>query len=290
MLGLPALENGKLTSDSSPAMTDQQCIRFLQWALPRLRYRWGGFRKVRRQVHKRIDRRIHELGLEDIEAYRAYLESHPSEWNVLESFCRISISRFYRDRGVFDHLGERVFPELARSVTTRGETRLRVWCAGCASGEEPYTLAILWSIAVAPAYPRIRLELVATDIDEQLLARSKAARYASSSLKDVPSHWRETAFVHDGEEYVLKAEYRDVVEFRRQDIRTEAPPGPFELILCRHLAFTYFDERLQEAVLTRIAGRLTPGGLFVAGKQEPLPKSAEENFREENGLGIYRLV
>jgi len=269
-------------------VTDPQCIEFLQWALPRLRMRWPGFRKVRRQVHKRINRRMEELGLDDLSQYRAYLESHPGEWPVLDGLCRISISRFYRDRGVFDHLRDRLLGELARTVHARDETQLRVWCAGCASGEEPYTLAILWSTSVQPQFPQLRLRLLATDSDPRMLDRARRAVYSASSLKDVPPGWLDTAFTRQGEEYALRPEFRDAVEFQLQDIRTEMPEGPFQLVLCRHLAFTYFDEDLQRTVLRRIAERLLPDGLLMTGKQEPLPEGQQEVVPYGRNLGIYR--
>ncbi|MBM4089995.1 MAG: hypothetical protein FJ276_11330 [Planctomycetes bacterium] len=94
-------------------MTDRECVEFLQWALPQLSLRWPGFRRVRRQVHKRIVRRLSELGLRRIADYRAYLDTHAAEWSVLDAMSRISISRFYRDRDVFEHLRDAVLPELA---------------------------------------------------------------------------------------------------------------------------------------------------------------------------------
>lgn len=114
-------------------MKDSDCVSFLQWALPRLGFRWPGFRKVRRQVCKRIDRRIGKLKLPGPAAYREYLEQVASEWDVLDQFCRISISRFYRDRRVFDHLRDTVLPELADAAMASGESVLRCWSAGCAS-------------------------------------------------------------------------------------------------------------------------------------------------------------
>ncbi|MFB3131394.1 MAG: CheR family methyltransferase, partial [Rhodothermales bacterium] len=123
-------------------MKDTACVDFLQWALPKLHMRWPGFRKVRRQVCKRVRRRMRTLGLDHTEAYRAYLEAHPDEWDVLDAMCRITISRFYRDRGVFDLLRATLLPQRAQRATD--ETTLRCWSAGCASGEEVYTLKILW--------------------------------------------------------------------------------------------------------------------------------------------------
>ena len=153
-------------------MTDRECVEFLQWALPQLGLRWPGFRKVRRQVHKRIVRRLGELGLGQIADYRAYLDTHAAEWGVLDAMSRISISRFYRDRGVFDHLRYAVLPELAARARQRDGQRIWVWSAGCASGEEPSTVAIIWARRVQPSFPEIGLQLVATDADEHMLQRA----------------------------------------------------------------------------------------------------------------------
>jgi len=99
---------------------DAACVEFLQWALPRLRMRWAGFRKVRRQVCRRVERRIRELDLHDVDAYRAYLELTPDEWLQLDALCHVTISRFYRDRGVFELLERSVLPELAADVEALG--------------------------------------------------------------------------------------------------------------------------------------------------------------------------
>ena len=270
-------------------MTDQQSVEFLQWALPRLRLRWPGFRKVRRQVRKRINRRLGELGLSDVSDYRSYLESHPAEWSVLDAFCRIPISRFYRDRGVFDHLGRRLLPELARTAAARRENELCVWCAGCASGEEAYTLAILWNTCLLPDFPRMRLRQVATDVDEQMLGRARRACYMASSLKDAPPDWLGSAFTRSGKEYLLHRELCAQVEFLQQDIRAELPDGPFHLVLCRNLVFTYFDEDLQREILRRIAERVVADGLLVIGKQESLPVGVEGVSPCNPNLRIYRI-
>ena len=82
-------------------MKHDDCVGFLQWALPRLRLRWPGFRRVRRQVCQRLGRRLRELGLGELQAYQLYLGNHPTEWQVLDGLCRITISRFYRDRTIF---------------------------------------------------------------------------------------------------------------------------------------------------------------------------------------------
>lgn len=268
-------------------MIDRDCVAFLQWCLPRLGMRWDGFRKVRRQVCKRISRRVDELSLPDTDSYRSYLISHDEEWNTLAALCRVTISRFYRDRGVFDALRGRVLPDLAEAAAARGEDRVRCWSAGCASGEEPYTLAIMWPPEGAST---VALDVTATDADDHLLDRARAGRYTGSSLKDLPHDLRERAFDVEGKEYVLRDSFRRAVQFVRQDIRHESPPGPFDLVLCRNLAFTYFDDDGRRAALDAIRRTLVPGGALVVGIHERLPADASrfEPFAGAPGLYRYR--
>ena len=138
-------------------MKDSDCVEFLQWSLSRLRMRWQGFRKVRGQVCKRIERRLHELGLPDVAAYRMFLETNDDEWAMLDSLCNITISRFYRDREVFRFLEQEVLVTLSDDALARGESVLRCWSIGCASGEEPYTLALLWDLVMARRFPALSL-------------------------------------------------------------------------------------------------------------------------------------
>jgi len=112
-------------------LTGLDCTAFLEWALPRLELRWPGFRKVRRQVCKRLTRRMRDLGLDSFAAYRARLEADPTEWRVLDECCHITISRSFRHRGVFEVLLTRVPPDIAARAA-REERNIRVWSAGCA--------------------------------------------------------------------------------------------------------------------------------------------------------------
>jgi len=237
-------------------MRDTACVDFLQWALPQLKMRWPGFRKVRRQVCKRIDRRCRELGLPDVAEYQAFLDTHPGEWMVLDSLCRVSISRFYRDRGVFDSLRRAILPSLAELALTKGDDELQGWSAGCASGEEVYSLNLMWHQELHARFPELNYRLVATDADRQLLQRARTARYPASSLKDLPPDWRGVAFIEVGREYRLRKEFTPNVDFRCQDIRTGQPEESFHLIMCRNLVFTYFSEALQQQLLTQILHRL----------------------------------
>jgi chemotaxis protein methyltransferase CheR len=269
-------------------MTDQDCVQFLKWSLPRLHMRWNGFRKVRGQVCKRIDRRLNELGLEDAAAYRSFLERNGDEWYVLDSLCRVTISRFYRDREVFRLLEQEVLVQLCEAAMAQGDTELRCWSIGCASGEEPYTLAILWDLGVGHLFPSMRISILATDADLTMIERAKEGCYAQGSLRNLPLVWTKSAFVRVGDRFYVRPGEREKIIFVEQDVRAAEPEGLFHLILCRNLAFTYFDEELQKEILTRLHDKLHDHGSLVVGMHEALP-SGFSGFLPWTGYpGIYR--
>jgi chemotaxis protein methyltransferase CheR len=253
-------------------MKDEQCVAFLRQTLPRLGMRWAGYRKVRRQVCKRIDRRLHALGLAGVESYAGYLEAHPEEWQQLDAFCRISISRFCRDRGCFERLACEVLPRLVHAASGV----LRCWSVGCASGEEAYSLRLVWAFELEERFPDVALEILASDADPGLLERARRACYRPSSLRELPRDWIARAFEPDGELQRLRPELREGVELRCQDIRSELPEQRFHLILCRNLVFTYFDEPLQRRCLERLTSCLEPGGVLLVGAHESLPPGDTE--------------
>jgi len=275
-------------------MTDAECVAFLQWCLPRMGMRWRGFRKVRRQVRKRIVKRMAQLGLGDLAAYRDRLETHIDEWTILDSFCRISISRFYRDKAVYRHLGDRVIPTLAATALDRDNRRLRCWSIGCASGEEPYTLAIIWSRQLAAQFPRLDFQILATDADEAMLGRAARAEYPHTAVKDLPDEWIGSCFRHEGPVFHLLPELRSRVHFLRQDIRHQTPvdeggePMTFHLVLCRNSVFTYFDEPTQQQVLGRIEEHIIAGGMLVIGKSEVLPVGDRSLACFQSNLKVFQ--
>jgi chemotaxis protein methyltransferase CheR len=250
-------------------MTDE-CIAFLQSALPKLGLRWQGFRRVRRQVCRRVSRRIAVLGLSDWDAYRAYLDDHEQEWDVLNGLCRVTISRFWRDRAVFETLRDDVLPALGSTVSA--------WSAGCASGEEPYSLVL------AAAEAGVAVRVLATDVDLALLERAERACYPESSLRDLPPALRRRAF--DGG--CLLPEFREPVRLRRHDLRDGPPGGPYDVVLCRNLVFTYFSDELQLEVGRRLVRSLRPGGALVVGAHEAPPEALGELEPWSAQHGVYR--
>jgi chemotaxis protein methyltransferase CheR len=255
-----------------------------------MRMRWEGFRRVRRQVCRRISSRLRELEIPDLDSYRDRLRRDHGEWVVLDTCCRVTISRFWRDRVVFEILGREVLPRLAVAALDHGRPALRVWSAGCASGEEPYSLLLLWMFELKSRFPQLDLEIEATDTDLHLLERARTGCYPAGSLRELPADWRVGIFEEKDKLFCLRRDLVSAVEFRSGDIRHTAPRATFDLVLCRNLAFTYYEEGLQVEVLRRIHSVLRRSGVLVVGSHETLP-DCESSFEAEDGApALYRRV
>lgn len=224
---------------------------------------------------------MRELGDASFDAYRERLERDPDELALVATFCRVTISRFYRDRALWDRLRRADLPRLARAGRS-----VRAWSAGCASGEEPYTLRLIWDLEVSSegAPP---LEVLATDAGEQVLERARSALYDKNSMKELPAELRDRAFVFEAPVYRLTEALRAGVTFLRRDLRDDMPPGPFDLVFCRNLAFSYFDDDAQRETARRFAERMPPGALLVLGSHERLPFGAPFVL-DDPSLEVYR--
>jgi len=241
------------------------------------------------RIHTRLKRRMSDLQLTDFAAYRTRLEADPAEWQILDQACHITISRFFRDRGVFEALRKRVLADIA--VRAKRERReARAWSAGCASGEEAYTVKILWGLEVACSCPGVSLSITATDVDKTMLARARKACFEPSSLRELPPHLVRQAFDRVGQALCVRQPHREGIDFLFQDLRLEAPDLLFDLILCRYVAFTYFAVPLQYQVLGRIVERLLPNGYLVIGTHERLPGDAAAPSSLTGGPLIFQKM
>lgn len=139
-----------------------------------------------------------------------------------------------------------------------------------------------------PITEDIALDIVATDSDARQLERAAEACYAFSSIRQVPDEWRRSAFIERDDGYCLHPSLRRYVQFSCQDLRAETPSCAFDLILCRNLAFTYFDEALQRQTLQHLHETLQPGGMLVIGVHETLPRDYVGFAARLRRLGVYR--
>jgi chemotaxis protein methyltransferase CheR len=162
-------------------------------------------------------------------------------------------------------------PRWPTTARVRRAQTLRCWSAGCAAGEEVYTLMMLWRLCLQAHFPDLHLHIIATDIDANVLARARRGCYAWGSVKALPPHWLEAGLERCDNEYCVRETLREGICFVAQDIRQNLPAGEFDLVLCRNLVFTYFADALQRQLLAQIAERLVPGGVLVLGTHETLP-------------------
>ncbi|MTI33573.1 CheR family methyltransferase [Xanthovirga aplysinae] len=252
-------------------LNDRECVAFLQWCLPHLQMTWNGFRKVRRQVCKRIKRRLVYLDIKSLNSYQQYLMDTPSEWLALDNMMRINISRFYRDKGVFSNIVDWVFPDLVQQFS--GQTdKFCCWSIGCGSGEEVFSILILWEefLKRNPSIG-ISLNVIGTSTDPSTLERARQGVYSMGSIKEIPQKTVNSAFIKENDEFRIKIGYKQKATFLLQDIRKKMLPGTFHIIFCRNLIFTYFDTILQEKLLNKLLKQLLPGGFLIIGKHECLP-------------------
>jgi chemotaxis protein methyltransferase CheR len=251
---------------------------------------------VQGQVESRLTARLRELGLRNLDAYRDCLQEHPDEWERLDAMCRITVSRFYRDPEVFDALCDTVLPVVAEKHLTERSGPVRAWSVGAASGEEPYTLRILWRHALRDRFDGRTLYVTASEAQAHMLERARRGCYQRGTLKDLPDAWVDQAFAYDparddgthAEPYCLRPLYRRHVTWRQEDVRTSMPDGPFSLVCCRNLVFTYFDAALQRRLLRAVLARLRPDGLLVLGTGESLPEGPWPLDRHDRDLPLYR--
>ncbi len=239
---------------------------FLKEVAPCLGLQWRPFQ--RRGVKRKVERRIIELGFSRFDEYLLKVQKDPEEKSHLSKILTVTISRFFRDKEVFDTLETSVLPAILKN---REKGDLNVWSIGCASGEEPYSLALLWKNSFERNWPQIHFSVLATDIDEKMLRRAEEGRYKKSSLRETPQEILENYFKKEDGFFILHPSVRKSVEFKRHNILREEPFPGMDIIFCRNLAFTYFSKESQMEVFKKIASSLKEKGYLVIGRDESLP-------------------
>jgi chemotaxis methyl-accepting protein methylase len=231
-----------------------------------------------RCLRRRIAVRMRACGLHTYRDYAAYLARAPEEFERLRDTLTINVTRFYRNPETWDCLRRDVLPGLLRS--TGGH--VRVWSAGCASGEEPYTIAMLLAEAAAGLGRTgwlAHVAIDATDVDRTSLARTRAARYADAAMAELPPDLLTRWFRRDGDAWVVSETLRRLVTVHALDLGRDPPPRPaYELICCRNVVI-YFGRAVQERIFARFTDALVPGGYLVLGKVETLVGPARDRLR-----------
>jgi chemotaxis methyl-accepting protein methylase len=238
---------------------------FLKEAATLLGLQWRPLH--RKGIKRKVERRVSDVGLSGFREYLLKVKKDSEEQLLLSKILTVTISRFFRDKEVFHTLTQFIVPDVLKEDIRE----LRIWCIGCASGEEPYSLALLWKENFEQSWPKVRLSILATDIDENLLERAKEGTYKKSSLKEVAEGTREGFFKREGEFYILNQGIREGIQFKKHDILHGEPYLGMDIVFCRNVAFTYFSKESQIEVLKKMVTSLKEKKFLVIGKEENLP-------------------
>jgi two-component system, chemotaxis family, CheB/CheR fusion protein len=221
----------------------------------------------RPSLTRRIDRRMQSLGIEAFADYVDYLEVHPEEFTALFNTILINVTSFFRDPAAWECVAERVIPRLI-SGKAAGEG-IRIWSAGCATGEEAYSAAMLLCEAMGREEFKRRVKVYATDVDEEALTIARQATYTEKEIQAVPDAMRHRYFESAGGRYVFQAELRRSVIFGRHNLVQDAPMSRLDLLICRNVLM-YFNAETQARIVGRFNYALNNDGCLFLGKAEML--------------------
>ena len=246
---------------------------FLKTTLPHLGLRWRRFKK--KNIERRVIRRLGELDLQSLSEYQSFVLESEEELRQLTGILTVTISRFWRNSSLFERLEKKWLPVLLEAVSP--EETVQIWSAGCASGEEPYSLLILWQESFANSGRSLRL--LASDSDGHCLKRARQARYPASSFREMPLQLREKYFANEKGTFSLRHDLSQKIEWIEHNLIWDPPVMNNHLIFCRNLVYTYFADALQDEITRRFHQALVAGGFLVVGRKDRLPHGTEELFR-----------
>jgi two-component system CheB/CheR fusion protein len=244
---LPATDHPEFVEEP-PEEPRRGSERALQDILMHLRVRTGhDFRHYKRAtILRRIERRLQVNGVRNLEAYRNLLRAKPDETSALLADMLIGVTQFFRDRDAFDTLQREIIPSLLRSAS--GETQVRVWVAGCSTGEEAYSLAILLAQAREASGSAAGMQVFATDIDDAAIVRARSGSYPESITSDVAPDLLRRYFTQDGARYLIVKTVRERILFAAHSLLRDPPFSHLDLISCRNVLI-YLDRAIQRQIL-----------------------------------------
>ena len=217
-------------------------------------------------LKRHLLKRMQVIGVPTFEGYLDLLQVRPEEFAELFNSILVNVTSFFRDPQVWDHMAAVVIPELVRGAV---DGDIRIWSAGCASGQEPFTLAMLLAEALGADRLQERVKIYATDADDQALAVARRASYSPREVSDVPEALLRKYFEPTAGNYALRRDLRRAVIFGRHDLVQDAPISHVDLLVCRN-TLMYFNADSQGRILARFSLSLRPAGYLLLGRGEML--------------------
>jgi two-component system, chemotaxis family, CheB/CheR fusion protein len=226
---------------------------------------FSGYKRT--SLERRIRKRMEAVGVGDYSDYVDYLEVQQDEFPALFDTILINVTGFFRDPPAWDYYSSEVLPRLLEAIGSNDP--IRVWCAGCASGEETYTMAMVLAEALGTKTYLERVKIYATEVDEDALNQARQASYAPADVEGIPAPLLERYFEQGDQRYSFRKDLRRSVIFGRNDLTQDAPISRIDLLTCRN-TLMYFNAETQSRILNRFHFALNPWGFLFLGKSEML--------------------
>jgi two-component system CheB/CheR fusion protein len=239
-------------------------------------------------IERRLQRRMIATGNETMTDYIQHVQEQPEERQRLITSFLIKVTEFFRDPELYTYLGDEVMPDLIRQARDRGGD-LRIWSAGCATGEEAYSLAMTVADAIGDSHGNLNVKIFATDLDETAVTFARRGIYPARSLSGVSPEQLARYFSPFGDDFEVKKTLRRMLVFGEHDLGQRAPFPRIDMILCRNVLI-YFTLALQRRALQLFAFSLRTGGCLVLGKSESVSPLAEFFTVDNSRLKVFRRI
>ena len=228
-------------------------------------------------LKRRLAVRMRARGVEGFDNYADLLRVDPIEHDQLMHDLTINVTQFFRDEAVFRVLENDVLPLLIYHKVMDEDQSINIWSAGCSSGEEPYSIAILMKELLGEEFDNFSTKIIASDIDKGVLEKASEGIYLPRQVVNVPKQYLSKYFIFNDGMYQISPDIRDMVQFRNIDLFTSTAGSNFDMILCRNVVI-YFTREMQERLYMKFHRSLNSGGYLVMGNTETLLGDAASMF------------
>lgn len=222
----------------------------------------------RPQMERRINSLMRSLQVSDYTSYLSLMEKEPQHWRKFVDMLTINVSEFYRNPVQWEMLESKILPELLTKANF-----MKIWCAGCSTGEEPYTLAMV----MMNRFPKIHCSILASDIDDEVLRKAHEGVYSDKSVANLPNQFLTKHFTHQNNTVTISDEVKKKVKFVKHNLLREAFDKNYDIILCRNVVI-YFNEESKSCLYRKFYAALKPGGILFTGSTEQIFQARDIGF------------
>jgi chemotaxis protein methyltransferase CheR len=251
-------------------------------------YSWDGYRRVRKGVKKRISRHMQKLGCRNVNAYLHILDRHEDVRQHCEGLMTVSVSRFFRDRMLWKIIEDHIVPE----ILSKNVEKVKFWDAGCACGEEVYSIKILWETLRSRFGDMPDIEIWVTDINQTYLRKAREGIYSVSSIKEVEQHVRKKYFLfqEDKKKFKINPSLKKGIIWKVHNMLHDFDENNFDIIFLRNNLLTYYIDEIKQPAFQKVAKSLAPGGFLIIGSHETLPLELKDLMSYRSQSYIFKKI